>query len=110
MCVQIHIAAVLYLEMIQGEQIDWFGGFFFKMSWAILPSPLALGYKLLADSSLSLRFHMQSVSADWWWIWIILVLFLKADEKSKHAAALGINPLVADSCFWQIGNTANRPG
>ena len=84
--------------------------FFFKMSWAILPSPLALGYKLLADSSLSLRFHMQSVSADWWWIWILLVLFLKADEKSKHAAALGINPLVADSCFWQIGNTANRPG
>ena len=65
MCIQIHIAAVLYLEMIQGEQIDWFGGFFFKMSWAIiLPSPLALGYKLFADSSLSLRFHMQSVSAD----------------------------------------------
>ena len=30
MCVQIHIAAVLYLEMIQGEQIDWFGGFFFQ--------------------------------------------------------------------------------
>ena len=30
MCVQIHIAAVLYLEMIQGEQIDWFGGFFFS--------------------------------------------------------------------------------